>query len=1436
MKLDKLQQRLNAASFYSPLLRLRLGGKPGQARLLDCQQFEAQQTGLGQALLDTIISGKGRWQWNCPDQKLYAQINHRIYRQAELAQRETGVHALWLGYPLFSVADVAAPGSKSASPKKQALLAPIFLFPVQLQTSLQHQGRLTLQRPATLGNARLNPLLAHRLRHLLGIDFPELPLNPDAEAIAQFLTDFCQRFHDAPRFDAEADLCPIPALDNLPEQVQLHPAAVLGYFHTPNAALLSDLEVLEKQIHETQAQNQDLPLLRLLTDKPKALATPNQQKISEADSWLVYPADFSQTEAVAKARQAPGLVIHGPPGTGKSQTIVNIIADALARRETVLMICQKQAALQVVRERLQQAGLADLCMQVQDADSERLNVFRSLRAQIDSLPDTLTELDIRPRLQLAQQITRLESQLEKHTCAVQQRQENSGLSYREILAEIAALETTFPGIRPLQGLQTRLAQVNNHELEVLSEQLLKLGHLFGQATPLENPWHLRKALRKAIPESEVRAQLQRLRTLNARHLHLQEDGLPVVLLPENPQALGEKNTKDNNLDYFAGFLEKLRNTSLRILKNPQASKEQAHNPTLQAWWSALRGATPLLLLQHQQRCANTASLLEQLDQHPIDSDLLNSANPLAKYIPSADMAKCLQHTRYFLSYQAKRWRFILPRWYTATRTLQKLHQQAENGDSLLQAVQNLHRYLENLSLHAELVCLCQTLVPGRGCTLRNPLAQQAFLRATLIAFEQAQWLYQQEQQQQWLQPLFDQLEKQSQGDTQADFEQTLEQATRRLPMAKTLLNALDDLQHWLQPQALQLPQQQVRAGESLEPWLDSLEQGFAQMPALQSLEKDRKRHGGLLRALLETLEDYEQQRRQNPDNKKQALPQPPENLNGATGRAFYGRWWDALLRRSMLQVWRLQCEQDNPSLRDLTPEAHADLVQRLQDALHEKQRQESPLMLQQWQKRQLPLRNRPWKRLFQLRSSRQNQAKRLREAVHEGLAEGLLDLRPCWLSNPDTAAQIFPLQAGLFDLVIFDEASQCPLEQAVPVLYRGKRLVVCGDEKQLPPTGFFNSRQDANQDNGDDDEITQSWQEDLLQTSIGILPETRLRVHYRSQNPALIQFSNRAFYHDLLEIPPAAHQASNRIPIEYQFIDGIYQQRCNEQEAEAVLNQLQVLWQQAHYSVGVVTFNQVQRDLIEDKLAQRCQNNRDFAKHYQQQLKAADNQSLFIKNLENVQGDERDALIFSTTFGPDASGRVQRRFGPLGSAGGERRLNVAITRAKTHITVISSLPPESLPELRNYALSGELKPAHYLSLYLHYAQGVAQQETEQTTHLLSLLGQQQTSLAAQASGGEAQKLLADVQQKLEQHGYVCEQHVGSGGLQIDLAVKNAAGDYKLGLLCDGGNWFNHRSNRMQTVWRQQLLQARGWRLYVLWSQRWWLAQDAELKKILACLS
>jgi hypothetical protein len=476
-------------------------------------------------------------------------------------------------------------------------------------------------------------------------------------------------------------------------------------------------------------------------------------------------------------------------------------------------------------------------------------------------------------------------------------------------------------------------------------------------------------------------------------------------------------------------------------------------------------------------------------------------------------------------------------------------------------------------------------------------------------------------------------------------------------------------------------------------------------------------------------------------------------------------------------------------------------------------------------------------------------AMRLRQVIAVGQetpdGDPLFDLRPVWMASPETVAQIFP-RKPLFDVVIFDEASQCRLEEALPVLLRAKRVVIAGDPKQLPPSRFFESAV-ASSDNEDiesDQQLFEQQQaeiEDLLGAALNVeIDQCYLDVHYRSRNSDLIAFSNRNFYGSRLQpIPGHPSNRARYAPLTLYRVDGVYKERQNETEAAKVAAIVRDLLRRAEPpTIGIACFNVTQRDAILDKLDELAEVDTSFGKALAEaraRRVGGAFQGLFVKNLENVQGDERDHIIISTTYGPDEKGKFYRRFGPLGLAGGGRRLNVLVTRARDEVHIVTSIPRSEYLNLPPVPAGAQPGGPWLLFSYLAEAERLAELYEENQRILKQAQAEQQPTLEVHATkypSRFSKNFGADL---VKQHGTGSTVYWGNDGFCIDVALHHPKRmeDVTIGVLSDL-NRFDQAADPVEwEVFRTMILESQNWKLHRLWTPQYFRDPSGSVEAILA---
>lgn len=1409
-------RRLVSSLQRGGLIRMIIGRTTARLDLTELGGPARSATGLLEAVLTRQAQSLSIDPSPLLAEPLREQRLRRLAQNAFAYRRDTGINPLYLAFPFIVLRDARA--SESAKPR----IAPVLLWPVKLEMPSGQRGTVKLGYDDER-EVRLNPAL----EGLLGPAFSDW---------REMLNDLRGRDHldIQSTLDAISHLARLPslaekgpALRPLPPAtvratagvIQLHAAAVLFQCDFSGQTIAQDIDLLSRGI-PLQGTALETAIRAGNTDSPEAPNTP-----AELDRYFTAASDPSQQSAVFRARHAPGLVVQGPPGTGKSQTIVNIVSDAMGRGERVLIVCQKQAALEVVRKRLETEGLGGRLFYLKDATSDRRPALQQLRDQLEQpthQPNDHARLQ-REREGLARHIEALEKELNNAHLALHEApaDQPGRLSYREVVDALLQVEGNGITAVPVPGLGALFRDLDHAEAWQRIAEISPLAPLWLKSNYEHSPLHdLAYFSTDEATLTDLRAAFEGFQSAE-RHRHellRKHDLFFSVDTPELLQSwLAEHEAA---LRTLSETVARRLTDSLEIIAKKKFKKVDSLD-ALMAWLEKL-----IHSLDELEEWSFDASVYSRLTR-------LNMAQLRSLYQEAAILAKPCGFFDYVNPMR-------LLAWMNVSSWLKQAGQEYDKVD-----MSNLQRASElEMSLRPErpLLNQCknvlQTNEPREAATL-STMAKQArllieLLQPVLAAARRVQSC-----------PVQLAAKELQQGGDPAVCASILDACHASLDLwaaKQSSQAALEKLRPWFTPGWIEM-----RAGEIRihGPGSAALEPIAAAFPTLAEFQTFRARLRSLDPATLPVFAML----RSKDDLWRAMASSKQESLSEAVA---------STLQREALLEWKRRIEAEQPSL--LIEHDEFEQKVKLLGQKDRDYREANRHMLSRCAANASLSPRGQWDDVVMLTGPR---ARRLREVVERGEPLGLFNLRPVWMMNPEMVSRLFPLRAGLFDVVIFDEASQLPVETALPSLFRARRMVVSGDDKQMPPSRFFGSHLESDEEDdadawldADDASLEDSERErmaqaagrrevkdcpDLLTLTQNLLPTATLEIHYRSQYRELIDFSNAAFYAGRLSIP-ARHPDSEILrarPVEVDRVNGEYFEQTNEDEAARVVFRLQEIWRRPYAerpSIGVVTFNLKQAELIEQEMENLAEQDNAFREAWiaeSARTQNGEDMGFFVKNLENVQGDERDWIIFSTTFGRDINGTFRRSFGVLGQQGGERRLNVAITRARQKVLLVTSMPVNEVSTWTGQnSRRAPSTPRDFLQGWLAYAERLHAGDFEQSRHLLRSLNGQDTGHTPQRGRTEtASRFVDEVATFIRHLGHEPVPAQGDA-FGLDFAITHpGTGHFGLGIECDSHHHPVLASARARELWRPSVLASSVGHIHRISSRAWYHNRSDEQQRL-----
>lgn len=1224
------------------------------------------------------------------EDNLRRSLTH-LYRSAKTSMEENGANTLYLALGLLKWYETPT----SQKPR----YAPILLIPVEIIRKSAASGYVLRSRDE---DTMLNITLLELLRQMFNITIGGLdPLPKDKSGIDTSLV-----FNTIRRKIMEQ------------KNWDVVEQAILGNFSFSKFIMWND-------IHNNSEVLCESPIVSSLMDGTVKESINAEiceegdldEKFKAGDILLPISADSSQIEAITAALSGKSFILHGPPGTGKSQTITNIIANALYRGKKVLFVAEKMAALEVVQNRLNTIGLGPFCLELHSNKAKKATVLDQLKRTTEVIKTKSAE---EYRLE-AEHINSVRDEMNACIKALHKKY-SLGLSLYDCISRYVSISEECP---ELELSVSKVANLTGDEVAKMEIALSDLRAILGIiGNPAEH-------LLQGVGCTEYKIEVENTLASIPEIIDI-IDSLDRKLIVLQKQIL---DTED-------GFITKEMYDFL-IELSYALDVEGVHPPLLAESISSI-DALEELAAHGRQRDRLKALFSEQYNESLLEIDVK--------------------------AYEAE-WRDVLSkgflgRFFATKKYLRKLAtygaKSIDAGDvvELLKKVALFQKENEYVTQTVAQYSVVKDFTSGNSTDWDKLANSCSFAKNVRSA-----------------------IDKHSSGQT--DIESILCNLVRLLARESHMMfhKILDEREELRERLAKALHVLGARLGNPDDNFIGDTRQMLHRWHS----GKDKIRSWILYNKQKETIIGLGFDGIAGQINSGQYSPNV---INDAFHKALYKAYAEYILTQEPeLQLFHgTMFEEKVKRFRGLCK----DFENLTKDELFAKIAAGLPAL--------------------QKEASQSSEVGILQRNIRNGcrgtslrsffanIPDLLHRMCPCMLMSPISVAQYIKADGMKFDLVIFDEASQMPTCEAVGTIARGKSIIVVGDPKQLPPTSFFTSNT-YDEDNSHIEDL-----ESILDDCLALtLPSKHLRWHYRSKHESLIAFSNIKYYDSKLYTFPSPDDIQTKIG--YQHVEGVYDRgktRQNRAEAEAIIKEIKRRLEDpilSKMSIGVVTFNSNQQSLLEDLL------NDLFVKHPELEKVALEcEEPIFIKNLENVQGDERDVILFSIGYGQDNLGKVTLNFGPLNRDGGWRRLNVAVSRARYEMKVFSTLKAEQI-DLRRTSAEGVAG----LKEFLEYA------EKGKTT------GQNATDTPSYDGFVET------VARAIRAKGYEVRTNIGSSGYKIDIGVVNPEdrSTYVLGILCDGYNYTSSRSARDREIVQVGVLRRLGWKILRIWSMDWW-ANRAEV--------
>lgn len=1459
--------------------RLKVGNRKGvhlnaipkkSAYKLDISNLSAIDENLPNEFLNTLLSKNNfsfEISWKDIDIDLFNldEKEHKKFislgksfeylrNQVEVIKSEKGIETFGFGFPLLIRRDRV---------DKKLTVAPLIIWQLELIRSKKNDTWMI--RKSEESPIYINEVLINHLKSDSNLDLQQIPSETLENGLISKdeLFDIClnvlERTNIASKEKLKSnlesiftDILPIGteekfknlALNDVNSLIQF--SGLFSYFEIHKHNIIKDYDELLKLAGEEISQG-------ILEN-------------SDFQSITSIPTDPTQQSALNSLRATKDLVIQGPPGTGKSQTLTGILVNALENRKKTIVVCEKNTALEILQSSLQKIGLSQHAILIHDISSDRKKVVTSVRNRLDDLSVLKSKFanskftydtQLKKINELISKINSKHSLLKDPLLANWNWTDVVGLYLKNLsvksdktisFASQIKFEFNYDEFAYLTSLITE-----GERFFKLKEEIKSSSFLLSEAFKSTSFYHLEDSINEAFSTYEESI-IQINASKNALYNEYFDD---------------RKTSVHNQISKIKSALDKIDSLSLNLENQLNLLKQKFYDLEHKDFSTNL------------QRFSNEKDLLKKLyDKYNGDLDfkneekLLGFSYKITSLLSNAKKQKIADfylfsstleelnskvqgsiffpRIEYKASMQSKLDSF--DKFYSESEKIKKqLNLDIEDKFSGLDL--NYLLNLENKSKLQEHI----NLLKSRPIISENERA----ILDDLSIFIMDYFTFQKQ--------LYDNL--QSSINESSDFKDEYLFSTsnvenssqtnkilKRIDQVNSSINSTIDFE-FLNADIFEDKERfsHLKNFQDLNNFLKNLDEKIKSDRLINNLSQSKN-----LNAYIASVQSLIEQKKSTIDADPNAFRKEYDwhnFINSLTENNsfivnalldspnwltdFYVNYFNRLLRENATDNLPI----DQHSIDDLFKAEHNMKSNQINFV-------NNIWFNEQYNKTETFDRNNAAlkvKNLFNFKGSAGHRRYSLRSIVERDI-DLFTSFFPVILTTPDVASNLFNQNNKYFDIVLFDEASQLRLEDNLPAMLKGKQIVIAGDEHQMPPSNYFSKILDGDVES--EDEIVEddsniikdkSSLDSLALSCLSLLEfgtemnfsSKSLDFHYRSKHPDLIEFSNHAFYKQKLKALP---QVLDYKAISYINVGGIFENRVNELEADMVLsileNNIKKDSKNKYPSVGIATFNITQRDLIKNKIVERQK--QEKYKDFNNKILELEKEGLFVKNLENIQGDERDIIILSTTYGNNVDGSFAERFGPLNFEKGYKLLNVIVTRAKYKNFIVTSIPEERILNFKSYLVtqkSNNKKAVLYA--YLAYSKAVSDGNNELRLAVLEALKANyineaniDSDVTPRLESPFEEEVYERLSKKMDKTFIKTQYKVG--GFRIDMVIDFLTpGIPKIALECDGAKYHSSDEAYLYDLHRQRILEAQGFVFHRIWGTNWWRDPNSELDKLLS---